>query len=322
VTRRRLLFVAAAAHGLVCAACARADVWAGSTATSGLDLPASALVAVAGTAAAGLVSDASAVLVNPARLAATGRAGVAATYTAWPAGVTDGGVAAVLQWPGMGTGGVALRALSADVPVAPDGDGLFEPGTGTTPYRVVEGALGLSPDLTNLSADLPFPVEAGAALLMKHQDLAGRPVTGVGATVSLTLRVSPAVSLHAAGRDLGTTRGVVWPMTGSAGITWTKIDAWLDGDRMVVAGSGEFSRETGAGGGAVVEYGLARSGMGAALRVGEHLTLARSASVLPSAGLVLRVAGVTLELAVMPFGTLGTAQIVSLSYTGESPDER
>jgi hypothetical protein len=133
------------------------------------------------------------------------------------------------------------------------------------------------------------------------------------------MRVAPAVTVHLAGRHLGTSDGVAWPMTLAAGASWVLPDTWLLGGRLAASGSAEWSHETGPGGAAAVEYGLSWNGMEAALRAGERVTLARSASVIPSGGLLLRVARVALEIGVMPFGQLGTAQVVSLSYAQEPP---
>lgn len=302
--------VALAASGPVAAA-----TWAGSTAAAGLDLPFGALSAVAGGAAAGLVDDATAVVVDPARLGAAGPAGVAASWTSWPGGVTDSQVAGALRFPGVGTGGVHLRATSVDVPATiENGDGSFGSQQGSASFGVLAATAGFAPDLSAVTAGFAYPLEAGAAVEVVHRDLDNHPVTGFGGTAGVTLGVATGVTVHCLARDLGTTDGVAWPMTFAAGGTFILPDAWLLGDRFAAAGSAEWSRENGAGGSAFLEYGLGWNGMLAAFRVGERLTLARAASVLPSAGLVLRVSRVSLEMGVVPFGPFGTAQVVSLSY--------
>jgi len=299
---------------------ADAAIWAGSTAAAGLDLPAGALAAVGGGAAAGLVDDAAAVLVNPARLGAAGPASIGATWIAWPGGVSDSQLAGAMRLAGFGTGGLHLRVTSVDVPATiENGDGTFGSQQGSIPYRVLAGTVGFAPDLSGLTAGMAYPLAAGGAVQVVHRELDSHAVTGFGGTAGVTLGVAAGVTVHLLARDLGTTDGVAWPMTFAAGGTFVLADAWLMGDRLAAGGSAEWSKDTGAGGSALIEYGLGWNGMLAALRVGEKLTLAREASVLPSAGLVLRVSRVSLEMGVVPFGPFGSAQIVTLGYSQEPP---
>ncbi len=281
-----------------------------------LDLPVSALAAAVGGPSAGLVEDASAVTDNPARLGAVAPAGVAVTHTVWPLGFSDSLLAMYGSLPRLGSLGGQVRLFRVDVPKTNEQGG----DTGMFSYQTLQVAVACAPDLRFLNEYVPVKIRAGAAVFLVQRDIAGDQGNGVGGNAGVTAEVARGFELYVTGRNLGGVEGVAMPMASSLGLSGRRAEVLVANDRFSGAIEGMWSREAGAGGGVAVEYALRGNALEVALRTGYTLSTAELAGTLPTVGLAVRIAHLSLEVGVASLGDLGVAKVLSLSYQERRAD--
>jgi len=288
---------------------------AGGAEAGELDLPASALAAAVGPAAALLGRDASALADNPALLGRDAPAGVGASYAIRPLGFTDSQASGYLAGAGVGAAGVQLRLVQGDLTeVDEDGAGNAGPPAGPVDYQAIAATAGVAPDLAALTVDWPVRIRAGAAVTVFRRDLAGTIQSGWGGSAGAIAEWPFGVSGWFVARHVGWSGTTGWPVESSAGGAWTGTSLLLDGDRLTAALGGAWGRERGVGGVLAAEYGLEAGGLGAAVRAGWTPSTTPSASRWPAAGLVLRAAALSLEAGLAPMGDLGWVQVVTVAY--------
>ena len=103
-------------------------------------------------------------------------------------------------------------------------------------------------------------------------------------------------------------------MSASLGLSGGRAALLGGADRLRGAVEAFWSREAGVGGAVGVEYAMRWAALEAAVRAGYRYGTEEFASLLPTAGLAIRIKHLSLEVGVAPMGHLGVAQILSVSY--------
>ena len=299
----------------------RARGWsAGASEAAELDLPASALAAVAGPAASVLGRDASVVVDNPALLGRSAAAGVSASHAIRPLGFSDSQGSAFTSVAGVGAAGFQLRVVRGDLTaVTEDGSGAYGGPAGPVGYQAVVATLGAAPSLEALTEGWPVRLRTGAAVTFVRRELADSIAGGVGGSAGAVVEWPFGVSAWATARNLGLTNRTGWPAAFSFGAAWERNGLLLEDDRFSAALGGVLGREPGVGGVLAVEYGLDAGPLGVAARAGWSPATTTSASSWPAAGLVVRASSLALEAGLAPMGDLGWVQVVSLSFQERPP---
>lgn len=295
--------------------------YAGASEASELEMPGSALAVVAGSATGGLSRDALAVGENPARIGETPGGGASATYALHPGGLSDSQIAACLARGPAGAFGASLRLVQASVPLTlEDGAGAYGGTRGDVTCQTVAGTVGWAPDLSGAADVLGAAVRAGVSVTCLRREVGGQSASGGGAGAGIVVPCGAGVDAFAVVRNVGWTGPRVWPAAVAAGAALDRADLLPAGAVLRAALAGAWSRERGGSAAGGVELGFGGEGMGAALRAGYEIGTVRSISAWPSGGLVIRVAGLSVEVGIGFLGGLGLERIVTLSYRETSAE--
>jgi len=275
-------------------------------------LPTSALAASLGPVSAGMCESAGAVAENPARMG-SGQ-GIAASYNAWPMQLSDGSVAGCIGMGPAGTIGLFVRRLWMTMDrLVENGDGTYGGVNGRLDTQATTGGLAWSPDPALLTDLLDRRASVGVSVAYAGRRLDDTSQKGISGTVGGDVEVSEHIRAFAVGRNLGMVSGSSLPLAGTGGVVFTNEFVGLG--RLRTAASGTWSADGGPSGALGAELAVSGGHATAALRAGYRLGAVRQAGYLPFAGIAVGLGGLSLEMALVPYGEVGTAQVASLSYS-------
>jgi len=301
------LFVSA----LVTGAAARGEFKAGIPAGAEMALPSHALAASLGPVAQGMCESAGAVGVNPARMG-MGR-GVTASYTTWPMQLSDTSVAGCTSSGGAGTLGLFVRRLWMSMDrLVENGDGTYGGVNGRADMQATTGGLAWSPDPAFLTDMAGRRTSVGISVAYAGRDLDGASQEGVSGTVGADVELDERLRAFTVARNLGAVSRSALGVEGTVGVVYSTELSGLGTLR--TAASGIWGADGGPAGAVGVELAVSGGHATAALRTGYRIGPVKQAGYLPFAGVAVGLGGLSLEMALVPMGEIGTAQVASLTY--------
>ncbi len=280
-----------------------------------LAMPVSALSAAMGPVSAGVVSDATAVQDNPARLDEAGMAALAATHTIWPLDFSDTNIQACV-W-GNGLGGVGLMARMIESSFTEEiefGDGSYADEGGAFSYRTFKGGIAAAPDLSVLEDLVPGRISAGISAYFLQNEIAGSIRRGAGFSGGIQVDFPPALSFYAIGKELGRIGADPLPASVHVGAAYMRRGVFAGIDRAVLAAEVSTAKGSGRGGAVGGEYELRTYPIGIGLRAGYRIEEEDRAGSWPTAGLVMHWDEFTVGFGLVEMGKLGAGQVLTLSY--------
>jgi hypothetical protein len=194
--------------------------------------------------------------------------------------------------------------------------GFFGAATGQIYYQNQVLTVAAAPDLRALFPEIPEGWRAGVAAFLVQRDDTGPVRYGYGINAQAIARTVKEMDVYLSGRNLGVIERRMLPMSFALGAVIRRPEMLVSDGNLAGVVELKWSRESGAGVGIAAEYAVETSVMRSSLRVGWSICGEKFATLLPTAGLAFQLASLTLEAGVAPLGNLGTAEVISLGWTG------
>jgi hypothetical protein len=212
-----------------------------------------------------------------------------------------------------GTVGIFLRRLwMTSDRLGENGDGSYGGPNGRVGMQTSMGEVAWSPDPGALTDLAGRRVSLGASFSVIERDLDDASQRGISGTLGADMDLSANIRAFGVARELGQVSKRSLPLEGTAGVVWST--GLPETGVIRLAGAGTWGADGGPSASVGAEAAFGAGVATAAVRAGYRIGGIKQAGYLPYGGLSLGLGALSLELAVVPMGDIGTAQIASLSY--------